>query len=90
MQKQTRGLAAPVCSASGAKRDGGGPFNSYSHGYITQYCSNGYSSRRKQKWSVDSRNIAWTNDDSKLRQKMLEKMGWSKGKGLGAQEQGST
>ncbi|KAG8445839.1 hypothetical protein GDO86_010577 [Hymenochirus boettgeri] len=46
--------------------------------------------RRKQKWSVDPRNSAWSNDDSKFGQKMLEKMGWSKGKGLGAKEQGST
>ncbi|XP_022370426.1 PIN2/TERF1-interacting telomerase inhibitor 1 isoform X1 [Enhydra lutris kenyoni] len=46
--------------------------------------------RRKQKWSVDPRNTAWSNDDSKFGQRMLEKMGWSKGKGLGAQEQGAT
>lgn len=46
--------------------------------------------RRKQKWSVDPRNSTWSNDDSKFGQKMLEKMGWSKGKGLGAQEQGCT
>ncbi|CAI9552184.1 unnamed protein product [Staurois parvus] len=46
--------------------------------------------RRKQKWSVDPRNSTWSKDDSKFGQKMLEKMGWSKGKGLGAQEQGST
>ncbi|KAM9315353.1 LOW QUALITY PROTEIN: PIN2/TERF1-interacting telomerase inhibitor 1 [Gastrophryne carolinensis] len=46
--------------------------------------------RRKQKWSVDPRNSAWSKDDSKFGQKMLEKMGWSKGKGLGAKEQGST
>ncbi|KAM6220729.1 PIN2/TERF1-interacting telomerase inhibitor 1 [Rhynchocyon petersi] len=46
--------------------------------------------RRKQKWTVDPRNTAWSNDDSKFGQKMLEKMGWSKGKGLGAQEQGAT
>ncbi|XP_028909052.1 PIN2/TERF1-interacting telomerase inhibitor 1 [Ornithorhynchus anatinus] len=46
--------------------------------------------RRKQKWSVDPRNSAWSNDESKFGQKMLEKMGWSKGKGLGAQEQGAT
>ncbi|NWT17303.1 PINX1 inhibitor, partial [Vireo altiloquus] len=45
--------------------------------------------RRKQKWSVDPRNSAWSNDDSKFGQKMLEKMGWTKGKGLGAQEQGN-
>ncbi|XP_012736165.2 PIN2/TERF1-interacting telomerase inhibitor 1 [Fundulus heteroclitus] len=46
--------------------------------------------RRKQKWSVDPRNSAWSNDDSKFGQKMLERMGWSKGKGLGRSEQGST
>nr|XP_015207679.1 PREDICTED: PIN2/TERF1-interacting telomerase inhibitor 1 [Lepisosteus oculatus] len=46
--------------------------------------------RRKQKWSVDPRNSAWSNDESKFGQKMLEKMGWSKGKGLGRCEQGAT
>uniref|UniRef100_A0A8C0PB88 G-patch domain-containing protein n=1 Tax=Canis lupus familiaris TaxID=9615 RepID=A0A8C0PB88_CANLF len=46
--------------------------------------------QRKQKWAVDPRNTAWSNDDSKFGQRMLEKMGWSKGKGLGAQEQGAT
>nr|XP_057912724.1 PIN2/TERF1-interacting telomerase inhibitor 1 [Doryrhamphus excisus] len=44
--------------------------------------------RRKQKWSVDPRNTAWSNDDSRFGQKMLERMGWSKGKGLGKGEQG--
>ncbi|KAL8185030.1 UNVERIFIED_CONTAM: PIN2/TERF1-interacting telomerase inhibitor 1 [Gekko kuhli] len=46
--------------------------------------------RRKQKWSVDPQNSTWSKDESKFGQKMLEKMGWSKGKGLGAQEQGKT
>nr|XP_038032413.1 PIN2/TERF1-interacting telomerase inhibitor 1 isoform X2 [Anas platyrhynchos] len=46
--------------------------------------------RRRQKWSVDPRNSAWSKDENKFGQKMLEKMGWSKGKGLGAQEQGNT
>ncbi|KAG7242980.1 hypothetical protein INR49_017671 [Caranx melampygus] len=46
--------------------------------------------RRKLKWSVDPRNSAWSKDDSKFGQKMLERMGWSKGKGLGRTEQGST
>ncbi|XP_010881420.2 PIN2/TERF1-interacting telomerase inhibitor 1 [Esox lucius] len=46
--------------------------------------------RRKQKWSVDPRNSAWSNDESKFGHKMLERMGWSKGKGLGRTEQGST
>uniref|UniRef100_A0A3B5L8H8 PIN2 (TERF1) interacting telomerase inhibitor 1 n=1 Tax=Xiphophorus couchianus TaxID=32473 RepID=A0A3B5L8H8_9TELE len=36
--------------------------------------------RKKQKWSVDPRNSAWSNDDNKFGQKMLEQMGWSKGK----------
>lgn len=46
--------------------------------------------RRKQKWSVDPRNSTWSSDDSKFGQKMLERMGWSKGKGLGKSEQGAT
>ncbi|XP_051880664.1 PIN2/TERF1-interacting telomerase inhibitor 1 [Pristis pectinata] len=46
--------------------------------------------RRKQKWSVDPRNNNWKNDESRFGLKMMEKMGWSKGKGLGAHEQGET
>ncbi|XP_074471315.1 PIN2/TERF1-interacting telomerase inhibitor 1 [Sebastes fasciatus] len=46
--------------------------------------------RRKQKWSVDPRNSTWSKDESKFGQKMLERMGWSKGKGLGRTEQGTT
>lgn len=38
-----------------------------------------HTARRKQKWSVDPRNSAWSKDDSKFGQKMLERMGWSKG-----------
>ncbi|KAK1888706.1 PIN2/TERF1-interacting telomerase inhibitor 1, partial [Dissostichus eleginoides] len=46
--------------------------------------------KRKLKWSVDPRNSAWSKDESKFGQKMLERMGWSKGKGLGRAQQGST
>ncbi|KAJ8269842.1 hypothetical protein GJAV_G00107450 [Gymnothorax javanicus] len=46
--------------------------------------------RRRQKWSVDPRNSAWSKDESKFGQRMLERMGWSKGKGLGKSEQGDT
>uniref|UniRef100_A0A8B9KVU0 G-patch domain-containing protein n=1 Tax=Astyanax mexicanus TaxID=7994 RepID=A0A8B9KVU0_ASTMX len=46
--------------------------------------------RRRQKWSVDPRNSAWSKDESKFGQKMLERMGWSKGKGLGKTGQGAT
>uniref|UniRef100_A0A5F4WCK5 G-patch domain-containing protein n=1 Tax=Callithrix jacchus TaxID=9483 RepID=A0A5F4WCK5_CALJA len=46
--------------------------------------------QRKQKWAVDPQNTAWSNDDPKFGQRMLEKVGWSKGKRLRAQEQGAT
>jgi len=44
--------------------------------------------RRKVKYDIDPRNNAWANDDDKFGQKMLEKFGWTKGKGLGAAEDG--
>eukprot|EP00554_Chaetoceros_debilis_P008295 CAMPEP_0194098974 /NCGR_PEP_ID=MMETSP0150-20130528/277_1 /TAXON_ID=122233 /ORGANISM="Chaetoceros debilis, Strain MM31A-1" /LENGTH=239 /DNA_ID=CAMNT_0038785097 /DNA_START=82 /DNA_END=798 /DNA_ORIENTATION=+ len=37
----------------------------------------------------DHRNAGWANDSSTFGQKMLLKMGWSKGKGLGKNEQGT-
>lgn len=45
--------------------------------------------RRKQKLSADPRGNSWSKDESKFGQKMLEKFGWSKGKGLGANEDGN-
>lgn len=46
--------------------------------------------RRKQRISVDPQNITWKSDNGKIGQKLLEKMGWSEGKGLGQNEQGVT
>ena len=52
-------------------------------------------SRRKDKvshktMSKDPLNKTWANDKSKFGYKMLMKMGWSEGKGLGAEETGIT
>ncbi|XP_043256268.1 probable WRKY transcription factor protein 1 [Colletes gigas] len=46
--------------------------------------------RRKQKWTLNPRGKQWSEDSTKFGQKMLEKMGWTSGKGLGANEQGMT
>ena len=46
--------------------------------------------RYKRKICVDPQNLKWKNDSSKFGQKMMEKMGWSEGKGLGVKEQGRT
>ncbi|CAH0548766.1 unnamed protein product [Brassicogethes aeneus] len=46
--------------------------------------------KRKQKWSLNPRGKDWVEDPNKFGQKMLEKMGWSSGKGLGAKENGIT
>jgi len=42
----------------------------------------------KQRISADPRNLAWSNDQTKFGYKMLSKMGWSPGKGLGINEDG--
>ncbi|GBP59450.1 hypothetical protein EVAR_80777_1 [Eumeta japonica] len=45
--------------------------------------------RRKQKIiNLRAKNNAWSNDNTKFGQRMLEKMGWSTGKGLGVKEDG--
>ncbi|KAL0116102.1 hypothetical protein PUN28_011160 [Cardiocondyla obscurior] len=46
--------------------------------------------RHKQKWTLNPRGKWWVEDSNKFGQRMLEKMGWTKGKGLGANEQGIT
>ncbi|EGI68277.1 PREDICTED: uncharacterized protein LOC105143399 [Acromyrmex echinatior] len=46
--------------------------------------------RQKQKWTLNPRGKWWTEDSNKFGQRMLEKMGWTKGKGLGINEQGIT
>jgi Pin2-interacting protein X1 len=46
--------------------------------------------RRKQKISVDPQNVSWHKNQDKFGQKMMEKMGWQSGKGLGRMEQGMT
>ncbi|VDO64845.1 unnamed protein product [Heligmosomoides polygyrus] len=45
--------------------------------------------RRKQRLSVDPQNIQWKNDDQKISRKLMERMGWSDGDGLGRNRQGS-
>lgn len=44
--------------------------------------------RKREKWTLNPRGADWANDDNKFGQKLMEKMGWSKGKGLGRNEQG--
>eukprot|EP00127_Corallochytrium_limacisporum_P002373 Clim_evm14s119 gene=Clim_evmTU14s119 len=46
--------------------------------------------RRKKRYSRDPNNTTWSRDNEKLGQKLLQKMGWKEGKGLGANQQGET
>lgn len=46
--------------------------------------------RRKQRFGVDPRGLSWSNDETKFGQKLMEKFGWEKGRGLGANEDGSS
>ncbi|XP_076046812.1 uncharacterized protein LOC143028504 [Oratosquilla oratoria] len=46
--------------------------------------------KRRVKWTLNPRGNYWSDDDNKFGQKLMEKMGWSKGKGLGKDEQGRT
>jgi len=44
--------------------------------------------RRRQKWALNPRGNLWSKDEDKLGNKMMEKMGWKTGDGLGATNQG--
>jgi len=44
--------------------------------------------RRRQKWALNPRGNLWSKDEDKLGNKMMEKMGWKSGDGLGATNQG--
>ncbi|KAH8548631.1 hypothetical protein BGW37DRAFT_170296 [Umbelopsis sp. PMI_123] len=46
--------------------------------------------KNKQRISADPNNLHWSNDTGKFGHKMLTKMGWAPGKGLGANEDGNT
>jgi Pin2-interacting protein X1 len=45
--------------------------------------------RRRQKWTLNPRGNLWANDESKFGQKLMEKMGWEKGKVRKYEEWGS-
>ncbi|XP_023348470.1 PIN2/TERF1-interacting telomerase inhibitor 1-like [Eurytemora carolleeae] len=44
--------------------------------------------RRRTKWTLNPRGNIWANDTNKFGQKLMEKMGWEQGKGLGANQDG--
>ncbi|GFR86346.1 Pin2/trf1-interacting protein 1 [Elysia marginata] len=46
--------------------------------------------KKKVKYGLDPQNTQWSNDTNKFGQRLMEKMGWEKGKGLGANENGMT
>jgi hypothetical protein len=45
---------------------------------------------RKERLAADPQNSFWANDTSKFGRKMLERMGWAEGQGLGADGRGTT
>ena len=44
--------------------------------------------RKKQRWSHDPRGKQWSADKNKISNKIMEKMGWKDGEGLGANSTG--
>lgn len=45
--------------------------------------------RRKQKLSIDPQNVNWRHGNNNVGKNLLQKMGWTDGKGIGKREQGS-
>jgi len=46
--------------------------------------------RNRVKYSIDPNVLNWAQNENKFGQKLMEKMGWTSGKGLGAHEDGMT
>lgn len=44
--------------------------------------------KKKQRITADPQNMGWREDQDNFGMKMLQKMGWKEGKGLGAREDG--
>jgi len=44
--------------------------------------------RKKQRWSTDPRGRKWAADKNKISNKLMEKMGWKEGEGLGKEGDG--
>lgn len=45
--------------------------------------------RRKQRLSIDPQNVNWRHGNDNVGKKLLQRMGWTDGKGIGKMEQGS-
>ncbi|XP_054268068.1 nucleolin-like isoform X1 [Macrosteles quadrilineatus] len=46
--------------------------------------------KKREKWCLNPRGKAWSEDQNKFGQRLMEKMGWKAGEGLGANQQGIT
>ena len=44
--------------------------------------------KQRIKYSIDPNSLNWANNDNKFGKRLMEKMGWQSGKGLGANENG--